>query len=143
MVAMTVILTAVLYMMVIGLAGTGEDSILWGGFAVADDTSNTTFEITFGKFSQTVRPTRLIIIVEFGDDTGTYNFASNEDGELGLAEGVDVCDIYYVDISNNGLVNQGDILRFSNASPGGTYTVHLFDMSTGDFLDQREVSLPG
>ncbi len=140
---MTVILTAVLYMMVVGLTGTGEESALWGGFATSDDTSNTTFEVTFGKFSQTIRPTTLTLIVETEDNSSTYNFISNEDGELGLVNGVDVCDIYYEDIANNGIVNQGDLLRFSNASPSVTYTVYLFDLSTGNQLDETEVSLPG
>ncbi len=142
MVAMTVVLTAVLYIMVLGLAGSPSETALYGGFATTTQTSNNTFTSTFAKFSKSIRPTQLTLIVGFGDDSGTYGFSSNEDAQLGFVGGVDVCDIYYDDVSDDALVSSGDILRFSGLSPGGTYTIILLD-SSGNVLDQDEITLSG
>lgn len=142
MVAMTVVLTAVLYMMVIGLVGPGEERGLWGTFAKVESVSNTSFKLLFGKFSQDVRPMHLEIVVEYDSSMGTYSFSSNQDGELSYAEGVDVCDIYYEDLVDDGLISYGDYLTLSSLSPGGTYTVYLLEASTGSVLAEETWTLP-
>jgi hypothetical protein len=130
MVAMTVVLTAVLYIMVIGMTGTDVGSNRYGSINLRKITP-TSFDVQFGDFEPEVKPTHLEILVEFLGDEGTYSFDSDYDGNLTKTHGIDLCDIYYDDQTANGWVNIGDYLRVSNLSPQGKYTIYVLDAMTG------------
>lgn len=130
MVAMTVVLTAVLYIMVIGMSGTDVGGNRYGSVDLLR-ISSTSFDIRFGRFEPQIKPTHLEILLEFEDDEGTYMFTSDFDGNLTWKSGVDLCDMYYDDQAANGWVNVGDYVRVTNLSPFGKYTIYILDTMTG------------
>jgi hypothetical protein len=130
MVAMTVVLTAVLYIMVIGMSGTDVGANRYGSVELYK-ISSTAFDVRFGKFEPMIKPMQLEILVEFEGDEGTYVFASDYDGNLTKKSGIDLCDMYYDDLGGNGWVNVGDYIRVTNLSPQGKYTIYVLDTTTG------------
>jgi FlaG/FlaF family flagellin (archaellin) len=140
MVAMTVVLTAVLYIMVIGMTGTDVSSSRWGAIDI-DSVSPTSFDARFGDFEPDIKPTGLKIMVEFEGDEGTYTFSSDYDDNLTYSDGVDICDMYYNDQMDNGWINIGDFVRITNLSPGGTYTLYVLDAVTGGQIVTQSYTL--
>ncbi len=142
MVAITVVLAAVLYIMVIGLTpppGTQAPTGNWGG---AEATSSTTAVATFAGFSTDPSPTSLTIILENSTHSGTYTFPSNNDGvALNKASGDNMGTITYKDYLDNSLVNQGDQLRFSDLGPGSTYSLRMV-WSDGSTLHTTNFNTP-
>jgi hypothetical protein len=130
MVAMTVVLTAVLYIMVIGMSGTDVGSNRYGSINLFK-ISPTSFDAEFGRYEPPIKPTQLEILLEFEGTEGTYMFNSDYDGNLTKKSGVDLCDMYYDDQSGNGWINVGDYIRVTNLSPMGKYTIHVLDTTTG------------
>jgi flagellin-like protein len=144
MVAMTVVLTAVLYLMVMGMTGGDVERTMWGSFTLTAKDDNTSFDLTFSRFQPNPpRPLNMAVLVEFEDSEGRYAFVSNSDGDLSLVEGTDLCDIYFEDYVNDGLISDGDLLRFTNCSPGGLHIVYVLDATTGNVVHEDSINLPG
>jgi flagellin-like protein len=134
MVAITVVLAAVLYIMVIGLApsGTNVPTGVWG---TKTPVSSTAYNVEFGKVSGEPRPMDLeIILVMNLTSQGTYSFASNDDGDLTfvVGSGADIGDIAYADLANNQKVNTGDALSLTNLAPQSDYQLKMMWAPTGD-----------
>jgi len=64
MVAITVVLAAVLYVMVVGLVDTDDNKPIAGAITSADMKANSTVEIVFGAFSGGIKPTSLTLMLE-------------------------------------------------------------------------------
>lgn len=143
MVAMTVVLTALLYIMVLGMTG-GDvaENTRWGSIEL-QTVSLDSFDAKVSKIEPPARPLDLKVLVEYNDTQGTYAFASNQDGDLNFHEGVDICDIAYNDQADDGYVSQGDYMRFTNLISGGEYKVYILDATTGGLITTRTIDLPG
>jgi flagellin-like protein len=143
MVAITVVLAAVLYIMVFNLGGT-EPVVPIGTFEPPEVVDSTTVNVGFGMMSADVRPVDLeIVLMKNGTDQGRYTFPDNEDGQLTLASGDDVGTLTYQDFVNNKKVNAGDEIRITDLSPGSDYTIMLFWGQTGDRITLTDFSTPG
>lgn len=132
MVAITVVLAAVLYIMVIGLAPGGSvvPTGTWGAKTIK---SNSEVDIDFGKVNPEPKPMDLeIILIRNGTDEGMYNFANNDDGQLVLANGPNIGTLTYNDLSDNQKVNIGDQLKMTNLAPGSAYVLKMIWTSSGD-----------
>jgi flagellin-like protein len=142
MVAITVVLAAVLYIMVIGLAPSGSviPTGTWGAKTVV---SNTTVNIDFGKVNPEPKPVDLeVILTEDGTDEGKYSFSSNDDGPLNLASGVNVATLTYADLADNQKVNIGDQLKMTGLNPGSDYVLKMIWSSSGDQITSTTFSTP-
>ncbi len=142
MVAMTVVLTAVLYIMVMGITGSNLEGSRWGSIDL-DQISPTAFDGIFGEFSPDARPIDLKILVQTGIDEGTYSFSSNSDGNLTFESGVDLCDIYYQDQANNAMVSIGDYIRVTGVTPGAKYSVYVLDAVHGGQIVLQHIDMIG
>ncbi len=140
MVAMTVVLTAVLYIMVMGITGSNVDSSQWGSIEL-DQISPTEFDVTFGDFSPDARPIDLKILIQTGTDEGTYVFSSNLDGNLTFESGLDLCDIYYQDQADNAMISIGDYARVTGVTPGETYSVYVLDAVHGGQIVVQHIDM--
>ena len=142
MVAITVVLAAVLYIMVIGLAPSGSvvPTGTWGAKTV---NSNTAVDIDFGKVNPEPKPVDLeIILTRNNTDEGKYSFNNNDDGALVLASGVNLGTLTYADLADNQKVNIGDQLRMTGLSPNSDYTLKMIWTSTGDQITSTTFSTP-
>jgi flagellin-like protein len=142
MVAITVVLAAVLYIMVIGLApsGTNVPTGVWGQ---KTPVSSTAYNVDFGKVSGEPRPMDLqIILVRNVTNQGTYTFATNDDGDLNFVpgSGTDEGDIRYSDLANNQKVNTGDSLALTALAPQSDYQIKMIWGPTGDQITSGSFS---
>ncbi|UCD91617.1 MAG: type IV pilin N-terminal domain-containing protein [Methanobacteriota archaeon] len=141
MVAITVVLAAVLYIMVIGLAPPPGDRPPPGQFN-ARATSNTTAEAEFAGFSQSPPPINLKIVLSTDTASGTYAFGANADGTvLALESGVSMGTITYRDYANNNLVNTGDELLMTGLDTGTFYTIKML-WKDGSSMDTKTFATP-
>lgn len=142
MVAITVVLAAVLYIMVIGLApsGTSVPTGVWGTKTLV---SNTAWNVEFGKVSGEPKPVDIeIILIRNLTTEGKYTFANNDDGNMNFADGTDIADIEYSDLADNSKVNTGDVLKLTGLLPGSDYTIRMIWGPTGDQITSTTFSTP-
>ncbi len=142
MVAITVVLAAVLYIMVIGLApsGTSVPTGVWGTKTVIDSNN---VNVEFGKVSGEPKPVDLeIILVRNISTEGKYTFLNNADGDLNFDSGTDIADITYADLADNSKVNTGDVLKLSNLVGGSDYIIRMIWSPTGDQITSTTFSTP-
>lgn len=142
MVAMTVVLTAVLYIMVINMTGSDVGSSRWGSLDLIQ-TAPDSFDIQFHEFSPDARPMDLKILIQHDVDEAMYQFQSNSDGNLTFERGIDFCDMYYHDLSDNAMVNIADYVRVTNVTPGETYTVYILDAKYGGEIVSQNIDMIG
>ncbi len=142
MVAITVVLAAVLYIMVIGLTPTPGDVPPTGQFAYATPTSNTTATVEFAAFSVTPPPVSLKIVLSTSTSSGTYTFGANADGTvMTLADGDNMGTLTYRDYGKNGLVDRGDQLLITSLAKNTNYDIRMLwkdgsTLDTDDFTTQ-------
>ncbi len=142
MVAITVVLAAVLYIMVIGLAPSGSvvPTGTWGARTVISSTEVT---YDFGKVNPEPKPVDLeIILVRNGTDEGKFSFSTNNDGPLTLSSGVNVGTLTYADLADNQKVNIGDQLRMTSLTPDSDYTLKMIWGQTGDQITSASFDTP-
>ena len=131
MVAITVVLAAVLYVMVIGF-GAGGDSTPAGAWNDVGAVDATTAKLAFGQFTTNVQPMDLRFIVTSTDGaalgTGTYNLQSAPT----LANTtMNPNNAGYYDFNPAGnLVNSGDSITIWGLTSGATYTVEVFHIDS-------------
>ena len=143
MVAITVVLAAVLYIMVIAIPGGGVQppTGAWGAKKVL---SSTEVNVDFARVTPEQRPIDLkILLVRNVTIEGAYSFASNDDGTLMLLSGTDVGTLTYSDLVDNGKVNIGDRILMTNLMPDSEYTLHMIWAQNGDRIAQTTFSTPG
>jgi hypothetical protein len=113
-----------------------DTSVPAGSFVWVSGVTDVTAEAVFGKLSNDPAPMNLKIILEHGPDSGIYVFPGNSDGVwLNLDSGVDIGNIRYQDLVDNGKVNLGDYLEISDLDPLSDYTIRMIWAPTGDQID--------
>jgi len=164
MVAITVVLAAVLYVMVSGMISTSETTPA-GSFTTLDKLpAADKIKQKFGKINPSVRPTETKLVIEY---TGTHadQGAITSDGRSGTLTtddqsttdvfGVAAADIMgwsvdYTDLAEDKKVSDGDYLEISfyNATTDskeylaeGDYTITLIFVDTGDTICTKEFSI--
>lgn len=141
MVAITVVLAAVLYVMVMGFGGPGNQTPT-GSFTSATKATSTTEKITFGVITPEKAPSAFRLVIAKGTATDIYAFPTTDlTGDLTLLAGetqdvTDVDSITYTDLAGNKFVNNGDYLTvtMTGASVTGSFTVSLIYQQTGDVV---------
>ncbi len=128
MVAITVVLAAVLYVMVIGFGGGGQQAPP-GTFKPFDVTSNQNVTITFDTFSPAPKPMDIKVILTPSSATLTdieYTFStapSASDTTMVATTGTAI----YHDYSYAGNeVNAGDYIKVTGLTPNTSYTIKVF-----------------
>ena len=150
MVAITVVLAAVLYVMVIGFGG-GGDTTPAGAWSASDASAVDAGTVKFGLFSVDTAPLDLkIFMYQNGTQVTTLTWTSNTATSpaaltLNPAAGVGTAltlpnlDADYYDLNAaGGLINSGDYIEFDGLNPGSTYTFTVFHTPT-----DAEVSMTG
>jgi len=135
MVAITVVLAAVLYVMVIGF-GSGGSSTPAGAWTNVEATGSTTGKLTFGAFTEDVGPLDLKIFISHnGTADGEISFS----GALGaqttamtwtpaVSTGATAS---YFDYNYQGnLINSGDYITLTGLDNGCTYVIEVFHVDT-------------
>ncbi len=128
MVAITVVLAAVLYVMVIGFGGDGSSTPAGSWNAAAAD-SQTEGTLTFGAFTTDVAPLDLKIFVKAnGTALGEISFTQNtlSPQPLTWVAGAPATAVYTDYNAANGEVNSGDYITFTGLSAGTTYSFEVF-----------------
>lgn len=141
MVAVTVVLTGVLYVMVMGLGG-GSSAIAplgsWQDVSIAGNASAT---MNFGRFSSEVRPIDLRIYVSDGENNHEFHFPGilvSRYTNLTVV-GTTTFDVQYEDLNfGANTVSAGDKLHFSNLEPDTVYTITVLHLPT-----QSVISMSG
>jgi flagellin-like protein len=138
MVAITVVLAAVLYVMVIGFGG-GTTSTPAGSWTSVQPLSQTSGKLTFGAFTEDVQPLDLRIYVSInGTASGTMTIPSNTDNTDGTQDGSQAMTwaggygtATFFDYSpSGGQINSGDYITLTGLDPGTTYSFEVFHVPT-------------
>ena len=145
MVAITVVLAAVLYVMVIGFGGT-ETTAPAGQWNEAKATSQTEGELEFGTFTTSVPPISLEIIVKAnGTAAGKITIPSNDGAApqtmtwTWTGKTTEVAEYY--DYSPGGAtINSGDYITFTGLLPGTTYSFELFHVPSQSTVQMTGIS---
>ena len=130
MVAITVVLAAVLYVMVIGFGGTGGSTPA-GSWTECSATSNVTGELRFGAFTSDVQPLDIKIFVTVdGAAGGSMTIPTNTGvapqpitwtgGPMGASA------TYFDYNAAGGLINSGDYISLIGLQPGTLYSFEVF-----------------
>jgi flagellin-like protein len=135
MVAITVVLAAVLYVMVIQLGGGPPDNPPAYSWYSVDATSRTEGKMVFGQFSYEVRPLDIEVRIKAnGSEIGSLTIPTNDGAPpqnvswSGAPNGASA--IYYDYRATGGSVNQGDYIELSGLSPGTMYSFEVFHNPT-------------
>ncbi len=131
MVAITVVLAAVLYVMVIGF-GSGGSSTPAGAWNDVSAVDSTTAKLVFGQFTVDVQPMDLKFFVTPAGGAAvpmTFTAAPASDNTT-MSAGL-VLDAFYFDYNFAGnLVNSGDYITIYDLDPSTTYTIEVFHIDT-------------
>ena len=127
MVAITVVLAAVLYVMVIGMSEGSGDTAPVGTMASMTATANDAATLTFGSFAPIPAPMDLKIILT--PSTGTpleYTFSSIPgSGNVSMTASAGTANYYDTNYGGNA-INSGDYIKITGLSGGTTYTISIF-----------------
>lgn len=132
MVAITVVLAAVLYVMVIGF-GTGGGSTPAGSWTTVEATSQTEAKLTFGAFTQDVQPMDIKLFLTYNATSIEIAWPSAPTGQQTPPLTVTPTGITatYFDYSWTGnLVNAGDYIKLANLPNGTSYTIEVFHIDS-------------
>lgn len=140
MVAITVVLAAVLYVMVMGFGGPGSQQPT-GSFTAVQKTSATTEKVSFGVITPDTKPTAIKIVVQNGTTTTTYTFASDSSGTLTAVAGgtvTGITSIAYTNLGGGTIVSSGSYLTFTMGYAGSganSYTVSMIWVQNSAVID--------
>jgi flagellin-like protein len=131
MVAITVVLAAVLYVMVMNIDPDNNGPPLAGTWQSVGATSSTSGKLVLGAFTQTVTPTTLKLIVrENGTEVGAVSWRSDTDPSqvtwINAPTGASVT--YYDYNALGGQINSGDYVELSGLKSGTKYDFELFNL---------------
>jgi len=141
MIAITVVLAAVLYLMnsctpYIPQTPTGD----WGDKTVVGSTE---VVVEYGPMNLRVMPMNLELILVMNDDTeGKYRYSSNDDGELTQAGGAYIGTLTYEDLADNQQIDIGDEIILSDLAPNSNYELIMAWAPTGDQIATTTFSTP-
>jgi flagellin-like protein len=144
MVAITVVLAAVLYVMVMGF-GTGGNTAPTGSFTNVQKATSTSEKMFFGPFNKDVKPSDIKIVVEnqSAAQSSTYTLpATDLSGNLALvAGGTPVTGIStttppaYTDLAGDKKISNQDYITITFTFSGSgslSYKVSMIYVPTGD-----------
>lgn len=133
MVAITVVLAAVLYIMVINIGGGGPSGMPTGSWGAKKNLDSTSVKVDFARITPEQRPVDLDIVLVRNETTeGKYSFSGNDDGDLILKSGTDLGTLTYADLADNQKVNIGDYVVLTGLAPNSEYTMSMLWVPTGD-----------
>jgi flagellin-like protein len=128
MVAITVVLAAVLYVMVIGFGGGGSQAPP-GNFSPITVTSSTTATLTFGTFNPVPKPMDIkVIITPTGGTQTEFSFpTAPTTATTIMTSSTSGVGANYTDMNYQGnAVNSGDYVNVWGLSPSTTYTISVY-----------------
>ncbi len=136
MVAITVVLAAVLYVMVMGINPPNPDVTagVWNETTATSETSGT---IVFGPFADDMKPTNLKIFVKANDTMiGAITWGlDNDPSSVKWADGPDGATVLYQDYQpNGGQINSGDYLELDGLLPGTKYSFEALNYNSGNII---------
>jgi flagellin-like protein len=141
MVAITVVLAAVLYVMVMGFGGPTNQAPT-GSFAEKQKIGADTEKVSFGIITPEKAPTAFKIVIASGTNSATFTFPATDAtgpmvaGTNTFTPAVTTITPTYTDLAANKIVNNGDYISFVFSGTGyaGSYTVSLIYIQTGDVV---------
>lgn len=126
MVAITVVLAAVLYVMVIGFGG-GTSQAPPGNINTVEMLSNTSVKIPFGPFEPTPKPGDLRVMLAHNTTRIDMSFSgplSGDDTPMVVTGSISA--IYHDFNFQNNQVNNGDYITVEGLEPYTTYQISVF-----------------
>ena len=145
MVAVTVVLAAVLYVMVIGMDPGSTELAPLGSWLEPNPISNSSIIYTFGTFSQKTEVTEAKIIIIQGDNQTYFEFPGRLTNstttltKVGDTSGT--LNVVYEDNSFMGnTINQGDKLILTGLSSDTVYEIKLFHKPTNQVMSMTGYS---
>jgi flagellin-like protein len=127
MVAITVVLAAVLYVMVIGFGGGGSQAPP-GNFSPITVTSNVNATLTFGTFNPVPKPMDIkIILTPTGGTPTELSFAGAPTATATIMTSTGAIGGTYTDMNYQGnAINNGDYIAVTGLTPSTTYTISVY-----------------
>ena len=143
MVAVTVVLAAVLYVMVSGITATSAPTVVAGGWQSPEIDSKTNVTLKFGSFTEQISWTDIRIIMENVDNNETWTITFNNNTglhpSLTVKEGSNMSHnltVTATDVAENRVINQGDSLYLHwNSIDYGRYKLTVLYLQTGDVVE--------
>jgi flagellin-like protein len=137
MVAITVVLAAVLYVMVMGFGGDGGSDTPTGSFTMTEAIDGTHQKVQFGVLSPETSLTELKIIITTTAGSETWTYVSGASLVAPATDVVTTVDaISYVDLAADSTISSGDYLNIQlDAGATGSFTVTMIYTDTGDSID--------
>ena len=132
MVAITVVLAAVLYVMVMGMTGTSTTSAS-GNWSAMEKLDSTHAKLTFGKFTKDVSWTDIKVIVT-GPSGADSVITFSDNTPTATVSGGNVSAVSASDLASNDVINSGDSLTLTIDGTTGVFTVKVLDVQTGDVI---------
>lgn len=130
MVAITVVLAAVLYVMVMGFGG-GETQTPTGSFTSTTKINSTAEKVVFGIITPDVRFDECKLVLEHDGSIDTVDWTTETPTNNITADSVGV---KAVDLADDDKISNGDYIIISGATSAmrGSWTVTLIYAATGD-----------
>ncbi len=136
MVAITVVLAAVLYVMVIGFTPPQNDASA-GSWNEVKALNQTAGKATFGAFTGSIEPINLRIYVKAnGIDAGYVSWGSNTDpSTVSWVDGPAGATVTYYDYDpNSGKINSGDYIVLNGLNSGTSYELEAYNVASSSIL---------
>ncbi len=138
LVAITVALSSVLYVMVTEFGSTSPPAPS-GAFGIAEKVSNDTMKVSFGSFNKDTDFTDCKVTIEHAGTTATA-VALTSSGNITVGP----YNVMITDLAGNGKISSGDHLTVSNTNGGalnGKYTVFLLWAQDGSVIASASLNV--
>lgn len=156
MVAITVVLAAVLYVMVMGFGGEDQSSIT-GSFTGSEKLGTTQEKIRFGALSPSVDGSKISLRIDVAwvegtdskSDAATYKWSGSTwtlTHVKALGPIVEISPIAFEDLADDDTISTGDYFTITHASGTGTtytITISMLNAASGALIDSIEYSWDG
>ena len=139
MVAVTVVLAAVLYVMIAGMSPGSTELAPMGSWLEPQVNNNSSVTYTFGTFSQDIKVTEAKIVLIQGDNQTFFEFPGQlTDDSTTLSKMGDTSgtlNMVYEDGNYQGSnINQGDKIIITGLSPDTVYEIKIFHKATDQVI---------
>ena len=143
MVAITVVLAAVLYVMVMGFGGTSSTAPS-GAIAANEKLSTADLKFTFGAFSKDTQFTDCKLLLGIGTTMATGGAKDIVLAGNAFTVGTDDFTVTYFDLGGDGKISSGDycLVTADDATlPPGEYTLTLIWGQDGSTIDSSSITV--